>query len=161
MAQWLSDFFSGSISYHVAVGVLTLIGILLAVTAVWVAVVQLGRTLRAAEAASAAASTTSDQFNKISALVEGNLEGAGLRAFDLRAALAQIRGTPRGATLTSARKWQDIVTEVSMVHELLCSRSSSAAGSEVPIDRLINAISKVSDFLNTLSSRAVSVTGES
>ena len=97
MAQWLSDFFSGSISYHVAVGVLTLIGILLAVTAVWVAVVQLGRTLRAAEAASAAASTTSDQFNKISALVdtaklcslanevlvllrEGNLEGAGLRA---------------------------------------------------------------------------------
>ncbi len=172
------SFFGGeSWWYNLCIFLLAVVGLPAALCALWVAIVQILKTRKAAEAAREAAVATTDEISKLKAVLdvshlcqlsaevihllrERNLRGAAIRALDLRAGIAQVRFSPRGRKLLSGSKWQHMITDVSTVHELLEEEGHGPHEDGFPLQKCLATISRIYVRLNALAGTAVAATGE-
>ncbi len=171
-------FFGGdSWRYDFWIFLLAIVGLGIAVGALWVAVVQIRKTRKAADAALEAVKAATDEISKIRAVVdlsqlcqlarelitllrEGNLSAATIRALDLRIGIAQVRLSPPGKRLLSSPRWQAMITEVSTIQEMLEEEGHGTLRDGFPRQRSLATMSEIFEQLNSLAaSSAVAATG--
>ena len=178
-ASILAAFFSGDSSwYNFWVFGFAVVGLMGALVALWVAIHQIRKTRQAAEAARDAAKDAKAEVAKITAVVDlsrlsqlasetivhlraENLRGATIRALDLRVGIAQVRQSRHGKRLLSKPKWQQMITDVSTIQEMLEEEGQGRWANEFPLQNCLKTISSVYQQLSELATSAVAVsTGE-
>lgn len=174
--QIVAGFFDASWEYNVANFVVGTLGFVIGVLGLSVAIFQIMKTRRAAEAAAAAAKDAARSVGAITTLIdvnwlcsvssqvillirERNLAAAALRAQDLRSGIAQIRASKSGGDLLSANDWQAMVTDVKSVQEVLEKHRTATAAKSADTDRCLAAICDVDEQLHGLASGAARQTG--
>jgi hypothetical protein len=175
--QLWTTFFEGGTAYNVWTFVITATGGVLTLIGLGVAIRQILRTRRAAEAAQQAASAASHQIGAISTLVdlrklcgrinetiilvrEKNYRAAALRAGDVRSGIAETRNNTHAASYLTPRRWREIAMNLQSVQEQLEVQAAGRRDEQFSEVRCVHALNDILEQFTSASARALEAAGE-
>jgi len=158
------SFFEGNWYYNLA-------SLVVAVVGFGITIWQLYKTRRAADAARESARLTVSGFHRLAALVNfselerwardiiqaieyDDLGSAKLRLLDLRSGLARARESSRTEAMPNKEGWQDLITAVVEVHELISASSRDAQTSTSKVARCQKTMFNVYQQLSAMAAKA-------
>lgn len=170
-------FFDGGASYNLWSFVVTAAGAVVTIAGVGIVIYQIRKTRAAAEAASDAATDTSDKLLSVGAMIDltrlysvsneavvllrhDNFAGAALRMADLRAKVVELRVSPKGRELQPPKKWQMLVTEVISLQEALEQYDGRQETDDALERRMKREMSAIHDKVNALAASTEHSVGE-
>ena len=163
-------FFQGSTGYNIVSFVVSSVGTVLGIVALWIALVQLRKIRRATEAAAKAATDTADKIlqvvlvmdlSKLSSLSneatillqESKLDAAQVRIRDLKLGVITARTLPRATVLALPEVWTGLVTQLGSMERSLRS-GTEEIDPDVIADRCLKKLEIVVEQLHELAARA-------
>lgn len=167
----------GGVSYNALSLAITVGGTFLTLLGVVIAVSQIRKTRVAAEAARQAAMDTAARLLKLGAVVDftrlyslsnetlvrlhkQDFGGAAIRVADLRAKVVELRASPKGKGVQSAKKWQGLVTELKGLQEVLEEYNSGKDQDGNLARRLKRQMAEIHDKMNALAASTERSVGE-
>jgi hypothetical protein len=176
VAGWLTAYFSGGVAYNATVFLVSAVGVLLAIWALYIAFGQLRRITIAAVAAKEAADSSRARVLAVTGLMSltelcafardvqasirlGSYEAAALRASDLRSGVRRGHGSRLGSDGDDDPRWGQLVSRIVSLHEAL-DRSARRESTPLDHERLTKLVNKVVDTLNDILAEMASELGE-
>lgn len=158
------SFFDGGYSFNLTTFVVNLIGLAIAILALWIAIVQLRKIRVAAVAARKAAEESRFRLMHVTAhadliemsrlaeeihthLMTNNVSAASIRTGDLRRSIAYGRKAYQEIEGIKAKEWQGLLTDVADVHVALIGSQSEENNTKVNLMDVRRRIQNVNESL--------------